>query len=107
MWECFLVSHHPAKFGGDRHCGSGDIKLLAGEEENFNPSLLFISKRHGLKESTRHIRSSTPILVTKQLLPVCLKALMRRRKREKDKRKAIAKCFALHANAISYQVSIN
>ena len=41
-----MVSHHPAKFGGHRHCGSGDIMFLFAEEENsrcsrFNPPLLF------------------------------------------------------------------
>ena len=41
-----MVRHHPAKFGGHRHCGSGDIMLLVAEEENsrcsrFNPPLLF------------------------------------------------------------------
>ena len=55
-----MVSHHPAKFGDHRHCGSGDIMFLVAEEENsrcshfnppllFNPLLLFISKGHGLK----------------------------------------------------------
>ena len=49
-----MVNHHPATFGGHRHCGSGDIMLLVAEEENsrcscFNPPLLFISKGHGLK----------------------------------------------------------
>ena len=23
-----MVRHHPAKFGGHRHCGSGDMKFL-------------------------------------------------------------------------------
>ena len=55
-----MVSHHPAKFGDHRHCGSGDITFLLAEEESsrcsrynlpllFNPPLLFISKGHGLK----------------------------------------------------------
>ena len=49
-----MVSHYPAKFGGDRHYGSEDIMFLVNEEENsecscFNPPLLFISKGHGLK----------------------------------------------------------
>ena len=49
-----MASHHPAKFVGHRHCGSGDIMCLVAEEEDcrcsrFNPPLLFISKRHGLK----------------------------------------------------------
>ena len=41
-----MVSHDPTKFGGHKHCGSGDIKFLVAKEENsrcsrFNPSLLF------------------------------------------------------------------
>ena len=55
-----MVSHHPAKFGDHRHCGSGDIMFLVAEEENsrcscfnppllFNPLLLFTSKGHGFK----------------------------------------------------------
>ena len=54
-----MVSHHSAKFGDHRYCGSGDIMFLVAEEESsrcsrfnlpllFNPPLLFISKRHGL-----------------------------------------------------------
>ena len=40
------LSHDPAKFGGHRHCGSGDIMFLVAKEENsrcsrFNPPLLF------------------------------------------------------------------
>ena len=38
MWlyrqEPITVSHHPAKFGGHRHCGSGDIILLLVEEQD-------------------------------------------------------------------------
>ena len=49
-----MVSHHSAKFGSNRHCGSGDMLFLVAEEENsrfsrFNLPLLFISKGHGLK----------------------------------------------------------
>ena len=49
-----MVSHHLAKFGGHRHCGSGDIMFLLAEEENsrcfrFSPLIRFISKGHGLK----------------------------------------------------------
>ena len=54
-----MVSHYAAKFGGHRHCGSGDM-FLVDEVENsrccrfnlpllFNRPLLFISKGHGLK----------------------------------------------------------
>ena len=50
-----MVSHHPAKFGDHRHCGSGDKMFLVAEGENstcsrFNPPLLF-----NPVESTRHI----------------------------------------------------
>ena len=54
-----MVNHHPAKFGDHSHCSSGDIFLVAEEKNSrcshfnlpflFNPSLLFISKGHGLK----------------------------------------------------------
>ena len=55
-----MVSHHSAKFGDHRHCGSGDIMFLIAEEQNsrcscsnppvlFIHSLLFISKGRGLK----------------------------------------------------------
>ena len=48
-----MVSHHPVKFGGHRHCSSGDIMFLVAKEENsrcylLNPPLLFTSKGHGL-----------------------------------------------------------
>ena len=40
-----MVSHHPSKFGDHRHCGSGDMFLVAEEENSryscFNPPLLF------------------------------------------------------------------
>ena len=41
-----MVSHHPAKFGGHRHCASGGIMFLAAKEENYrcscsNTPLLF------------------------------------------------------------------
>ena len=44
--EPVMVSHHPAKFGGYRNCGIGDIVFLFAKEENtrcsrFNPPLLF------------------------------------------------------------------
>ena len=49
-----MVSHHPAKVGDHRYYGSGDIMFLVAEGENsrcscFNPPLLFVFKRHGLK----------------------------------------------------------
>ena len=49
-----MVSHHPNKFGGHRQCGSGVLMFLVDEEQDstcsrLNPSLLFISKGHGLK----------------------------------------------------------
>ena len=29
-----MVRHHPVKFGGHRHCGSGDIMFLVVEEQD-------------------------------------------------------------------------
>ena len=51
-----MVSHHPAKFGGHRHFGSGDMMFLVvlaggGQDSTcprFNPSLLFISKEYDM-----------------------------------------------------------
>ena len=59
-----MISHHLAKFGGHRHCGSGDIMSLVPEKEGsrFNPPLLFISKGYDLK--AHGISLITPILVT-------------------------------------------
>ena len=49
-----MLSHHPAKFGGHRLCGSGDKMFLVAEKEDcrcfhFNPPLLYISKGYDLK----------------------------------------------------------
>ena len=60
-----MVSHHPAKFGGHRHCGSGDTMFLVVEGQDstcprLNPPLLFISKAHGMSCShTRNCRTQT------------------------------------------------
>ena len=38
-----MVSHHSAKFDGDRRCDSGDVMFLVVKEQiRLNPSLLFI-----------------------------------------------------------------
>ena len=52
-----MVSHHPLTFGGQRHCGCGDILLSVAEKEDSRCSLLnlpslFISKGYGLKAHT-------------------------------------------------------
>ena len=48
-----MVSHHFAEFGDHRHCGSGDMFLVAEKKDSrcsrFNLPVLFISKEHGLK----------------------------------------------------------
>ena len=48
-----MVSHHPTKFGGHRHCGSGDMLFPVVEEQDstfprLNPPSLFLSKVHGM-----------------------------------------------------------
>ena len=58
-----MVSHHPAKFGKHRHCGSEDIIfLLAGEQDSrcssFNPPLLFMSKFVAWKHTAYYIDKS-------------------------------------------------
>ena len=37
-----MVSHHPAKFGGHKHCGSGDMMLLVieGQDSTFQFQIL-------------------------------------------------------------------
>ena len=54
-WNPLMISHCPAKSGGHSRCGTEDIMFPVAEEDGpscsrFNPPLLFISKRHGLKE---------------------------------------------------------
>ena len=43
-----MVIYHPAKFGGHRHCCSGDMFLVVEGQDSicfyFNPPLLLISK---------------------------------------------------------------
>ena len=48
-----MVSHHPTTFGGHRHCGSEDVILIGGNEEDSTCSgltlpLLFLSKAHDI-----------------------------------------------------------
>ena len=47
-----MSSHYPDKFGGHRHCGSGDMLLVVGGKDStrphFNLLLLLISKSHDL-----------------------------------------------------------
>ena len=49
VWDCLMVSRHPARIGGHRHFGSADMIYLMVEGQDFtysrvNPPLLFISK---------------------------------------------------------------
>ena len=47
-----MVSHHPAKFGDHRHCGSRDKMILVAEGFYMlllKPPLLFISKAYSIK----------------------------------------------------------
>ena len=51
-WEPFMLSHHPAKFGGHGQNGSGDMSFVAEEQNSkcslLNLPLLLISKAHGI-----------------------------------------------------------
>ena len=54
-----MLSHHPGKYGDDRHCGSGDIILLVAERKdspvfNLNSPLLLISKAHSMPCSNKN-----------------------------------------------------
>ena len=60
-----MVSHHPARFGGRRHCGSGVMFLMVEVLDftcsSLNLPSLFIFKEHGLKAHDM----TSPILVTR------------------------------------------
>ena len=107
-----MVSNHPAKFGGQRHCSGGDMMFLVVEGQDstcpcFNLPFLFISKAHGMLSShtkfqdvdiiiSRHVQGKTPILVIhihknnwqkllKKHLPVRPEKAMRRNRRGRRK----------------------
>ena len=63
MWELIKVSQHPAKFGGHRHCGSGDKLLLV---------CLVISEDHVIKELCDYIGRSLSRLLTILSSPVAI-----------------------------------
>ena len=59
-----MVNHHPSKFGGHKHCDSGDKMFLVVEEQDFtssrlNSPLLFTSKSRGLKAHDYHVIGHT------------------------------------------------
>ena len=89
-----MVSHHLAKIGGHRLCGSEDTSLVAKEENSrhsgFNLPLLFIS--HRLTAGTGQIFE----------INFCqaIQKHWREAEKEKHKRKAIAKRFDLYATTI-------
>ena len=35
-WEPLTISHHPAKFGGHRHCGSEDMFSMIEEQDSLH-----------------------------------------------------------------------
>ena len=48
-----MIGYHPAKFGDNRHCGSGDLMFVVVEGQDstcsrLDPPLRFISKAHGM-----------------------------------------------------------
>ena len=48
-----MVRHHPSKFGGNSHCGSGDIMFVVAKGQDstcprLDRPILFISKVHGV-----------------------------------------------------------
>ena len=49
-WETLMESHHTAKFGDHRHCGSEGMFLVIEEQI---PPLLFISKARAMSSSYR------------------------------------------------------
>ena len=64
LWvEALIVSHHPAKFGGHRHCGSGNINLPANTVilsqmrdiciYPLTSAIFIFCKAHGMSGATR------------------------------------------------------
>ena len=69
MASHLMVSHHFAKFGGQKHCVSGDIIFLVVEEQDCTYSLYIRHCYLCLKHVTRHTheiseRRHSPVLVT-------------------------------------------
>ena len=60
-----MVSHHPAKFGDHRYCGSGDIMFLGKFQMLSLKSAITVYFQRTWVESTRHIILLTSILVTR------------------------------------------
>ena len=53
-----MISHHPAKFNGHKHCDSGDMTFLMVERQ-----LLFISEAHGMRCShTQNVNDVNTII---------------------------------------------
>ena len=50
-----MVCHHPAKFGGHRHCGSGDMLIchISSRDHVFKESCDFMFGSLSLKVNTR------------------------------------------------------
>ena len=95
-WESLMLSHHPAKFVGHRHCGSGDIMFLVAEEENcrcscFNPHIILLTPI-----LVTRTQSSNRANIWKRLCQFCPKAPTRKRMRRK-KRKGNCKHFVFYA----------
>ena len=75
-WEPLMVSHHPAKSGGHRNCGSGDLIFLMVEEKDIasllNSTNITFDKPQGMPSS--HIQDFTAkIALTKAFANVCNK----------------------------------
>ena len=60
-----MVSHYPAKSGGHKHCGSGDMMFVVVERQDsicprLDPPLLFTSIEHCMPCShIRNLRTKT------------------------------------------------
>ena len=82
-----MVSHNPAKFGGHRHCGSGNMMFVVDEGQDYtcprlDSPLLFISKAHDMPCShTRNFRKQTQYFagVSNQGLPILVTHVYRTR----------------------------
>ena len=85
-----MLSHHPAKFVGHRHCGSGDIMFLVAEEENCRCYHIINSDpghTHSKQQSSKYLKTTLSVLSKST----------NEKENEKKKRKGNCKRFALYA----------
>ena len=59
-WEQLIISHHSAKFGDHKQCGSGDKMFLVVGEQDFTCSCLNPPIHRYIKYVIWHVNKSDP-----------------------------------------------